>query len=133
VVRAWGLTISKPTCPDDAREIGVSSVLGQGSTFCSSFHLERRWHPKRAVAGLPQLAAPSAFWSSTIRELSANSRDHLKASQMMCFLRGSGAEAMTLLARNAAAGKAFDIAIIDIDISEWTSLLWPNRFRLIRH
>jgi len=103
-----GLTISKTLVRLMQGEIGVSSVLGQGRHSGSSFHLNGDGIAT-AVAGLPQLLR-GAFWSSTIRELTANSRRSFEASQDDEFLAGSGAEAMTLLRGQSAAGKAFDIA-----------------------
>ncbi|HMC26528.1 MAG TPA: response regulator, partial [Verrucomicrobiae bacterium] len=119
-----GLTISKQLVRMMQGEIGVSSVLGQGSTFWFQLPFEKQPMSDltESSADFPQLAARRVLVVDDTASYRQILEDHLKHLKMISFYAGSGAEAMTLLRGNTVAGKPFDIAIIDIDISDMDGL-----------
>ena len=108
-----GLAISRSLVELMGGTIGVHSQVGHGSTFW--FEL-----PLVAAASLPPVPTPQVLIGRHVLVVddNATNRDivlhHLAAGGVNGAEAGNGLEALELLRREHAAGRAFDIAVVDM-------------------
>jgi two-component system sensor histidine kinase/response regulator len=118
-----GLAISRQLVTMMEGEIGVESAAGQGSTFWFTAQFER------AVGGEPPLAGERDGWSNLrvlVVDDNATSRQILRhqifAWKLQKGSAASGFEALRMLREAAAAGRPFDIALLDVEMPEMDGL-----------
>ena len=119
-----GLAIARELTGMMHGEIGVTSVVGQGSTFWFHRALSKRQNrPARQardrddLAGLHVLIVDDNATNRHILEL------QLGSLRMRCQAAESGAEALCALRREGARGTPFDLAIVDMQMPEMDGLM----------
>jgi signal transduction histidine kinase/DNA-binding response OmpR family regulator len=111
-----GLAISRQLVELMGGEIGVTSFPGQGSTFWFAVPFEKGANKDarlpRSLAGVRVLVVDD---NTTNREIL---EQQLSSWWVNTASAASAAEALTVLRSAAAAGAAFDLAILDVDMPE---------------
>ena len=114
-----GLAVSKQLCELMGGEIGVESEEGAGSTFWFTVVLE-----KQPEHRLRSRSAPAEIKRKRLLvvDASATSREMVRAclAQWECrhVAAAGGEEALRLLRQAAAAGEPFDLALLDMMMSD---------------
>ncbi len=125
-----GLAISKRLCELMQGTIGVRSEAGQGSCFYFTASLTRReGAAPKAAAITAELVGKRAL----IVDDNATNRfilgKQLERFGLKFAAAPGGAEALTLLAQERAAGRTFDLAILDYMMPEMDGLQLATRMR----
>ena len=114
-----GLSISKQLVEMMHGQIGVDSVLGQGSTFWFTVELE---HAAQPVKKAPPLMASFAQFRALIVDDSELNRQILSEQVAKWSLRteqaSNGTDALALLRKQCKTKEKFDVAILDFHMPE---------------
>lgn len=118
-----GLTISRQLVEMMAGEIGVDSTPGEGSTFWFTAHFGRRpqvdAEVAEAAAHLAGLRVLVVDDNATNRQLLLRELEDMGA---VAEAAASGLEALASLRREAASGRPFQLAILDLLMPEMDGL-----------
>ncbi len=123
-----GLAISRSLVELMGGTIGVHSVRGQGSTFW--FEL-----PLQAALSLPPVPTPQVLLGRRVLVVDDNAtnrdivRHHLAAGGVESNEAGNGLQALELLRREQAAGRSFDVAVIDMKMPQMDGIALAKAVR----
>ncbi len=112
-----GLAIAKQLVQMMGGQIGLESVVGQGSTFWFTARFEKQ--PAKAA---PPMETPSSLAGIRILLVDDNATNlqvlhhQLRNCGMRCAASGSPAEALRLLREAASAGDPFKLAVLDMQM-----------------
>ena len=111
-----GLAISRQLVALMQGEIGVESEPGKGTTFWFTARFEKQMGAPKPVIPTPDLARVRTLIvddNATNREIL---RLQLKSWDMPCVEAAGGEEALRLLREASAAGRPFDLALLDMQM-----------------
>jgi two-component system sensor histidine kinase/response regulator len=118
-----GLAISKQLVAMMEGHIGVYSELGRGSTFWFTAQLEKQAAdaevPEKYSRDLSDLKVLVVDDNATNRQILSH---QILAWNIKTGSAASGAEALTMLRASAAEGKPYDVALLDVQMSEMDGL-----------
>jgi two-component system, sensor histidine kinase and response regulator len=118
-----GLAISKQLVEMMAGQIGVHSEPGQGSTFWFTAQLEKQATdakaPERYNRDLSVLQVLVVDDNATNRQILSH---QILAWNIKTGSAASGDKALTMLRASAAEGKPYDVALLDVRMSEMDGL-----------
>ncbi len=113
-----GLAISRQLVQLMNGEIGVKSQLGQGSTFWFTVRFEKQSRPAAPVPPSPVLASARVLVVDGCETVGRAVRQLASAWCGVVDHAGGRAEALAMLRREAGAGRAYDVAIVDTNAAE---------------
>ncbi len=113
-----GLAISRQLVKLMNGEIGVESQLGQGSTFWFTVRFEKQAQPATPVPPGPDLAGARVLIVDGCETVGRAVRQLASAWCGVVDHAGGRDEALAMLRREAGAGRAYDVAIVDMSAAE---------------
>ena len=113
-----GLAISRQLVQLMNGEIGVESQLGQGSTFWFTIRFEKQARPATTIPPNPALSDARVLVVNGCETVGRAVRQLASAWCGVVDHAGRRDEALAMLRREAGAGRAYDVAIVDTNAAE---------------
>ncbi len=126
-----GLAISKQLVTMMHGQIGIESKSGRGSNFWFTAQLEKQSgdakFPRQYSRGLLDVRVLVVDDNATNRKFL---RHQILAWEMLAVCADSGAEALEILRGAAAAGRPFDLALLDVQMPEMDGFMLARAIKI---
>ena len=126
-----GLAISKQLVTMMHGQIGIESKSGRGSNFWFTAQLEKQAgdakSPRQYSRGLLDVRVLVVDDNATNRKIL---RHQILAWEMLAVCAASGAEALEILRGAAAAGRPFDLALLDVQMPEMDGFMLARAIKI---